>query len=82
MSSGKYSPPILFSGRDLDEPITFSILGGEVVLFTQASPMYSHDNEDSVGVFEWEGKTGVLVVADGLGGLPRGGMHHDRWLKV
>ena len=37
------------------------------------SPTPSHDNEDAVGVFDWEGKTGVLVVADGLGGLPRGG---------
>lgn len=35
--------------------------------------MPSYDNEDAVGVFDWEGKTVVLVVADGLGGLPRGG---------
>ena len=73
MSTGNYSPPILFAGRDLDEPITFSILGGEVVLFTHASPTPSHDNEDAVGVFDWKGETEVLVVADGLGGLPRGG---------
>ena len=46
---------------------------GEVALFTHASPTPRHDNEDAVGVFEWEGETGVLVVADGLGGLPRGG---------
>ena len=73
LSSSHYRPPIFFAGRDLDEPITFSILGGEVALFTHASPTPSHDNEDAVGVFEWEGETGVLVVADGLGGLPRGG---------
>ncbi len=72
LSSGNYSPPILFAGRDLDEPITFSILSGEVALFTGASPMPSHDNEDAVGVFDWKGNTGVLAVADGLGGLPRG----------
>jgi len=73
LSSDNYSPPILFAGRDLGEPITFSILGGEVALFTHASPTPSHDNEDAVGVFDWEGETRVLVVADGLGGLPRGG---------
>ena len=73
MSSGNYSLPILFAGRDLDEPIIFSIRDGEVALFTHASPTPSHENEDAVGVFEWEGETGVLVVADGLGGLPRGG---------
>ena len=73
MSSDNYSPPILFAGRDLDEPINFSILGGEVVIFTHASPVSSHGNEDAVGVFDWEGETRVLVVADGLGGLPRGG---------
>ena len=73
LSSSNYSPPILFAGRDLAEPIIFSILGGEVALFTHGSPTPSHDNEDAVGVFEWEGKTAVLVVADGLGGLPRGG---------
>jgi len=73
MSTGNYSPPILFAGRDLNEPVIFSIRGGEVALFTHASPTLSHDNEDAVGVFEWEGEIGVLVVADGLGGLPRGG---------
>ena len=73
MSSENYSPSIFFAGRDLDEPIIFSIRDGEVALFTHASPIASHDNEDAVGVFDWEGETGVLVVADGLGGLPRGG---------
>ena len=63
----------MFAGRDLDEPIIFSIRDGDVALFTHSSPTPSHDNEDAVGVFYWEGKTGVLVVADGLGGLPRGG---------
>ena len=52
LSSDNYSPPILFAGRDLDEPIIFSILGGEVALFTHGSPTPSHDNEDAVGVFE------------------------------
>ena len=73
MSSSNYLLPILFAGRDLDKPIIFSIRNGEVALFTHASPAPRHDNEDAVGVFEWEGETGVLVVADGLGGLPRGG---------
>ena len=73
MSSSNYSLPILFAGRDLDEPIIFSIRDGEGALFTGASPTPSHDNEDAVGVFDWEGETRVLVVADGLGGLPRGG---------
>ena len=73
MSSGNYSPPILFAGRDLDEPITFSIRDGEVALFTHSSPTRGDDNEDAVGVFEWEGETSMLAVADGLGGLPGGG---------
>ena len=73
MSSGNYSLPILFSGQNLDGPINFSIRDGEVALFTHASPTPSHENEDAVGVFDWAGKTEVLVVADGLGGLPRGG---------
>ena len=73
MSSGNYSLPILFAGQNLDQPINFSIRDGEVALFTQASPTPSHENEDAVGVFDWTGKTEVLVVADGLGGLPRGG---------
>ena len=73
MSSGNYSLPILFAGQNLDQPINFSIRDGEVALFTHASPTPSHENEDAVGVFDWAGKTEVLVVADGLGGLPRGG---------
>ena len=82
LSSGNYPLPILLAGRDLDEPIIFSIRDGEVALFTHASPMPSHDNEDAVGVFDWKGETVVLVVADGLGGLPRVRMLHNRWLKV
>ena len=81
LSSGNYSPPILFAGRDLDEPIISSILGGEVALFTHGSPTPSHDNEDAVGVFEWAGKITVLVIADGLGGLPGGGDASQQMVK-
>ncbi|SVC93326.1 uncharacterized protein METZ01_LOCUS346180, partial [marine metagenome] len=81
MSSGNYSLPVLFAGRDLDEPIAFSIRDGEIALFTHASPTLSHDNEDAVGVFDWKGETVVLVVADGLGGLPRGGDASHRMVE-
>jgi len=73
LSSSHYQPPVCLAGQDLEAPSAFSALGGEVVVFTHSSPALGHSNEDAVGVFEWEGGIGLLVVADGLGGLPRGG---------
>jgi len=47
-------------------------LGGEAVIYTCSSPISGHDNEDAVGVYEWQDEAGVLAVADGVGGLPGG----------
>jgi serine/threonine protein phosphatase PrpC len=45
---------------------------GHVVLFSSRAPNKSTDNEDSCGVFHINQDSCVLVVADGMGGLPRG----------
>jgi len=47
-------------------------LEGVIAVFTCASPESSLGNEDALGGFEWDEKTGLLVVADGVGGLPDG----------
>ena len=59
---------------DLEQPRSFSFLGGEVVAFTRPCPgVDGRTNEDACAIFPWDGKSGVLVVADGVGGLPAGG---------
>ena len=73
MSSEKlFSLPVCLAGKDLEKPIVLPFLGGKVVVFTRSSPIVGHDNEDAIGVFEWQEEVGVLTVADGLGGLSGG----------
>jgi serine/threonine protein phosphatase PrpC len=40
-----------------------------------------HDNEDALGVFEWQANVGVLAIADGLGGLPGGAEASRRMIE-
>lgn len=47
-------------------------LGGQLVLFTARSPDKETSNEDAAGAFAVDNNNGLLVVADGLGGLPMG----------
>ena len=62
----------IFCGTDFVEPRYFEFLGGEAALFTSAPSENRGENEDSIGIFEWSRYTGVLGVADGVGGLPAG----------
>ena len=45
---------------------------GEAVIFSSRSPFKQTVNEDAAAIFEMDKKSGVLVVADGMGGLPNG----------
>lgn len=57
----------------LDEPELLSIAGGTAVVYTRPSPRRRGDpNQDALGVFELGPQTGVLAVADGLGGCAYG----------
>lgn len=49
-----------------------SFVLGDAVVFSSRSPLKDTVNEDAAAIFELEKDQGVLVVADGMGGLPQG----------
>ena len=64
--------PQLYLGTDSNGIESFHIAGGTACAFTRRAPGKQSDNEDSLGLIPCRDDAGVLVVADGLGGLPSG----------
>lgn len=64
--------PRLYLGVDSAGIESFCIADGTACAFTIRAPGKESDNEDSMGLVPCSGNSGVLVVADGLGGLPSG----------
>jgi serine/threonine protein phosphatase PrpC len=62
----------LYLGADCDDIETFGIAGGTACVYTHRAPDKDSHNEDSLGLVPCNENAGVLVVADGLGGLPSG----------
>ncbi len=54
------------------EPLAISINHGEIVCYSNRSPKKDTPNEDALGIIPVDEETTVLVVADGLGGMPAG----------
>jgi len=63
---------LLFTQTDLSEPEIFALVSGQVLVFTQRSPDKETVNEDCAALIPYDDANGVLVIADGLGGLPGG----------
>ena len=61
-----------YSQADFDEPLTASFLSGQAVFFTTRAPGKTTPNEDCLALLPFDEESGVLIVADGLGGLPAG----------
>jgi PPM family protein phosphatase len=55
-----------------NEPKDISISHGEIVCYSNRSPKKNTANEDALAVIPIDEETTVLVVADGLGGMPAG----------
>lgn len=64
----------LFIGEDMERPQTVAMANGQACVFTQPRAGRTTANEDSVAVIPVEDDSGVLAVADGLGGLPSGSL--------
>jgi serine/threonine protein phosphatase PrpC len=54
------------------EPITVGLAGGRAAMLSCRSPAKTSNNEDSSGLIPIDGTTGVLAVADGVGGQRAG----------
>jgi serine/threonine protein phosphatase PrpC len=53
-------------------PEVFAMVAGQVLVFTHRSPAKETVNEDCAALIPYDDTNGVLVIADGLGGLPGG----------
>ena len=62
----------LFFEQELLEDACFELAGGVVALFSMRCPGKETPNEDAVAVIPTGPRSGVLAVADGLGGSPAG----------
>ena len=62
----------LFFQADTTAPQLHPIYGGTAAVYTARSPDKQSPNEDAAALIEVNGREGILVVADGLGGLPAG----------
>jgi serine/threonine protein phosphatase PrpC len=62
----------LIGTTDMQAPVSRPFAGGQLSYFTQAAPDKTTGNEDALGLIPWGDDGGVLVVCDGLGGLPAG----------
>ncbi len=60
-------------GAEVEGPASYAFAGGEVVLFTRRCPGVERANEDACALLPWDDDSGALVVADGVGGHPKGG---------
>lgn len=62
----------VFREEDMQSPVRLEIAGGEAVLFSARAPDKTGPNEDAALVVPWGQAGGVLVVADGAGGMRSG----------
>lgn len=61
-----------FSQAEFDEPLAVPFVKGEAMCFTTRSPDKETANEDCLALLPFDAESGILIVADGLGGLPSG----------
>jgi serine/threonine protein phosphatase PrpC len=64
--------PTFYLATDMEQPASCPFAGGEVVVFTRRSPNKETVNEDGVAVIPYSSRSGVLAIADGVGGFPEG----------
>ena len=62
----------LFFEQELLQDAFFEIAGGTAAIFSKRSPEKDTPNEDAVAIIPTGVDSGVLAVADGLGGAPAG----------
>lgn len=62
----------LYLDQDMQEPELLSVAGGVAAVFSARCPGKETPNEDAMAVLPVDGKSAVLVVADGLGGTTAG----------
>lgn len=75
VKNNNYSPlraPRLYTQSDLQHAQSHAFIHGHASVYTHRAPDKETVNEDCAALIPYEGDTGVLVIADGLGGQPGG----------
>jgi PPM family protein phosphatase len=72
----------LYSGKDMDEGELHPIAIGLAAIFTHRAPDKSSINEDAAAIIPYDGHSGVLVVCDGVGGLPAGAKASEKAINM
>jgi len=67
----KNSPVTMFDGNSI-EPAQHNLTIGSVTFYSSRAPGKKTANEDALAIIPVNSDSVVLVVADGLGGLPAG----------
>lgn len=62
----------IYSQLDLDHPDRYRFCGGQAIVFTHSAPDKTSGNEDAAALLPLNEHSGVLIVADGVGGSPGG----------
>ena len=64
--------PVTRFDADDEEVEVISLKHGDLVCFSDRSPTKDTPNEDALAIIPVDDETTVLVVADGMGGMPAG----------
>mgnify|MGYP002624621579 CR=1 FL=1 len=72
MTPEAQAAPALYIERDMPEAAEVELAGGRAMVFSTRSPRKATPNEDAIAVIPTGEKSGVLVIADGMGGMPGG----------
>lgn len=62
----------LYTEQDMTQPVETPFLNGRAVVFTAKSPDKPTSNEDAAALIPFDATSGILVVADGVGGYRAG----------
>jgi len=66
--------PVLFIAEDMEAAADWQLGFGRIAAFSRSSPDKTTGNEDAAALIPIGPDSGVLVVADGVGGMPTGGV--------
>jgi serine/threonine protein phosphatase PrpC len=66
--------PRFFLRSEMNEPVTTTLGNGIAAVFSTRCPSKSTDNEDAAAIVSLDEARHVLVIADGMGGLPGGAL--------
>ena len=64
--------PRVFLNEAMPSPLVFPFAGGTAAVYSARGPDKATANEDAAALLPYDERSGVLVVADGLGGGPAG----------